>query len=152
MFSNGQNITHHILTTLLMMIIFGILNSKTGYAKTLKAAIIKSEPYGILTKDSLVSGIHYKILKRVTEESGFTFTAEIDPFARVLKEIESGDADLTCMFKNANINKNAIIISSTNSLNRIVVFGHAGTSFTNLSDLHGKVVANIRGANYNEEF
>lgn len=153
MFNNNQHTKHihRIVITLLVITMFGMLNGQTAFAKTLKASIMQAEPVGFLTEDGQVTGLHYDTMKRIVEEAGFAFEAELAPFARVLKQIETGEADLTCMFQNESINKFAIIIV-TRSSNRNVVFGHAGTSYARLEDLHGKVVANIRGANYGDDF
>lgn len=152
MSNNEQDITHvhRIMITLLAIFVFGMLNSQAAHAKTLRCAIMQSKPFGFMTEDGQMTGIHYDTMKRIAEEAGFTFAAEIAPFARIIEQLKNGYADLAMMYRNERIEEAAVIVGPTVRTDRIVIFGRKGVDYTSSEALHGKVVAHLRGAHYDD--
>lgn len=130
---------------------FGMFGNHAVMAKTLKASIIDLEPYGFLTQDKQITGLLYDYSQKIAEEAGFSCEFELVPFARAIKQIENGEADFTIMYLNPSIEQASIIVSSI-IYHKVVVFGHAGTRYTSLEELHGKTIANVRDAKYDEGF
>lgn len=139
-----------IVFVLLVINLFVVLTSPAAFARTLKCAVNLIEPYGFLTADGQITGSHYDTMKRVVEEAGFTFEAEIAPFARVVEQLKSGQADLAMLFRNKKIEEVAEIVGPCVLTNRIVILGLAGAGYKSLEDLHGKVVAHLQGAHYDD--
>ncbi len=137
--------------TFIMTSGFGMVGNHTVLAKTLKASIIELEPYGFFTEDNQITGILYDYSKVIAEEAGFSCELELVPFARAIKHIETSEADFTIMFLNPGIEQAAITVASVRSY-KVVIFGHPGTQYASLEDLHGKITANVREAKYDEAF
>ena len=120
-------------------------------ARPLNLVIMEMEPFGFLTEDRQITGILHGMLKRIAEETGLAYELNLLPFARAIRYIETGQADAVIMFPNEQTEQVAIRVAPI-SLARNIVLGAAGTRYTSLEDLHGKVVANVRGANYDDAF
>jgi polar amino acid transport system substrate-binding protein len=133
---------------LLALLLFGIATCQAAFAKTLKCALVQIEPFGFLTEEGQIAGLHYDAMKRVVEESGYNFEAELAPFARVVEQLKSGHADLAIMYRNEKIDKAAVIVGLFMRDSRNVVFGRPGVTYSSLKDLRGKLLAHLRGARY----
>jgi ABC-type amino acid transport substrate-binding protein len=139
-----------MLILLLTILLFGMPSTQTVSAKTLRCALVQIEPFGFLAEDGQITGIHYDAMKRIVEATGHSFKPELAPFARVIQHLRSGYADLAVMYRNAKIDEAAVLVGPFMRDARNVVFGRSGVTCSSLEDLHGKQVAHLLGAHYDD--
>ena len=120
-------------------------------AEELRIDTIQMPPLGFVTEDGQNTGLLYEISNRIAEETGLSYTNQIVPFARMIAELERGDADFSIFFRSAKNDQISIPVATLLSLKNIVI-GLKGTQFDSLESLHGKLVARVRGAIYDDAF
>jgi len=84
-------------------------------------------------------------------DAGYIPDNTILPYARVLQTLMTGSADMSILFTNDAVAKSSdqlFPISATKN----VVIGLIGSNYNHLSDLHGKTVARVRQASYDDAF
>jgi ABC-type amino acid transport substrate-binding protein len=120
-------------------------------AEELRIDTIQMPPFGFVTKDGQNTGLLYDISNRIAEETGLPYTNQIVPFARMVGELERGDADFSMFYRSTKNDQITIPVAALVPIKNIVI-GVKGTQFDSLESLHGKLVARVRGARYDEAF
>ncbi|WP_348704198.1 transporter substrate-binding domain-containing protein [uncultured Neptuniibacter sp.] len=105
-------------------------------------------PYGIQGTPE-PSGIYYDAANMLLEKTGYSSENYITPYTRTMKELKSGHADMTIMFKYDELEDHVIYIAPLPSL-KTVVIGLENNNFESVHALKGKVLAYLRGAKFNE--
>lgn len=119
-------------------------------AEPLRIDTILAPPMGFVTDDGQPAGLYYEILNHIAETAGLSYTNQIVPFARALAELERGDADVSLFFRRDQNTKLVPILPVYTQKN--IIIGRKGARFESLEDLHGKLVAQMRGTSYDETF
>lgn len=117
----------------------------------LNIVTVEMAPFGFFTKDKKSTGLLYDISNQIAEAAGIPYNNRIVPFARLIKELESGRADFGIFFLSKTNEKIAVKVAPVIPLENIVV-GRKDTHFDSLKSLHGKTVATVRKAKYDEAF
>jgi polar amino acid transport system substrate-binding protein len=123
----------------------------TAISESIRIVTPEMPPFGFYTEDKKSSGILYEISNQIAEEAGFSYSNRIVPFARLIWELESGMADFGIFLVSKENEKIAIKVAPIIPLENIVV-GMKGMTIPSLESLHGKKVATVRGAKYDEAF
>ncbi len=105
-------------------------------------------PYGFENSEQ-PSGIYFDLANQLSDESGFKTINLIYPYARIIKELKSGETDLTIMFKYKELSEDVIYIAPLPTLQNVVI-GLAGTHINAIDDLKGKVLGYLRGAKFSD--
>jgi len=109
---------------------------------------IAISPYGI-DKEGELSGVYYDL-------SNLLFSGKskvnhfIYPYARINHELKTGHTDLTIMFKYKELENYVTYIVALPPLHNVVV-GVRGNNIQSITELEGKSVAYLRGANFSNE-
>lgn len=106
-------------------------------------------PYGIKS-ESGTSGIYYEMANKLIEEAGYQPENSIVPYSRIIRELKSGKADMTIMFKYEELKEHVIYVAPLPALPTVVI-GLKGTVFESVESLKGKELAYLRGAKFNAE-
>jgi len=138
--------------TLLLFVCFGLLLAirHSEAADPIRIVTIQLRPFGFLDNDT-PHGIHYEFSNRIFELAGLPSTNRIIPYARVMKEFEDGTADVSIMYSNDALTQYAVQVIPVITYENIII-GRAGTQFASLEELHGKTVAQLRGAQMDAAF
>jgi len=126
------------------------LGSHSAWAKTLRIVSLQLHPFGFHDGDTS-RGILYDFGNRIAEEAGFSYENKIVPYTRAIKMLEIGEADFCMLFPNDMLDKCAVKVVPVMMLENIIV-GLKGTKFDSLEALHGKSVATVRDAQYDDAF
>jgi polar amino acid transport system substrate-binding protein len=117
-------------------------------ANIIEIRTIAIAPYGF--ENSLEpSGIYLDLANQLSKESGFRAINLIYPYARIIKELKSGETDLTIMFKYKELSEDVIYIAPLPTLKNVVI-GLAGTEINAIDDLKGKTLGYLRGAKFSD--
>jgi len=106
-------------------------------------------PYGINDQGQL-SGIYYDLANLIVSNAGYTANNKIIPYARIVKSLKFGSADLTIMYRNPVLEGYVDYIGALPSKSTILI-GLQSLPLKNMSDLSGKKIAYIRGAKFTEQ-
>ena len=106
-------------------------------------------PYGISGK-SASSGIYYDFSNLLINEAGYRGNNYVYPYVRIMKELKTGQTDMTIMFKYPELDNHVIYVAALPALETVVV-GSRGTKFNSIADLKGKTIAYLRGATFSDE-
>ncbi|MCP4346214.1 MAG: transporter substrate-binding domain-containing protein [Desulfobacterales bacterium] len=128
-----------------------VLTVSVSVAEQLRIVTIQMAPFGFFTKDKKSTGMLYDIGGRIAKEAGFSYKNKIVPFARMIKNLKDGDADYGIFFVSEANSKVAKKVARVIPLENIII-GLKGTEIKSLKDLHGKKVARVRNAKYDETF
>lgn len=120
-------------------------------SKTLRIATIEVAPFGFFTADKKPTGMMYEIGNLIAEEAGMAYTNKILPYARTPHVVISGEADFVLRYTNELLSNETIQVVSVIPMRNIVV-GVTGVEYSSFSDLHGKTVASVRGAVFDDDF
>lgn len=120
-------------------------------AEQLRILTVQMAPFGFLTEDGKSTGMLYDISNRIAEEAGFSYKNKVVPFTRLTKKLEYGKADFGIFFISKANSKAAKKVIPIIPLENIVV-GLKGSEIKSLKALHGKLVARVRNAKYDESF
>lgn len=104
-------------------------------------------PWGYSDNKGNPTGIYSDIAAEIAREAGISYTNRIVPYRRMIAELETGKADVIMLFPNEMLKESAISIAPLYALKNVVI-GLKGAHFQSLEDLYGKTVAQVRGANY----
>ncbi len=133
------------------LILAGTVFVQSTYASNdniIEIRTIAIAPYGF---ESSVkpSGIYFDLANQLSDESGFKAINLIYPYARIMKELKSGETDLTIMFKYKELSEDVIYIAPLPTLQNVVI-GLVGTRIDAIDDLKGKVLGYLRGAKFSD--
>ncbi len=113
----------------------------------LKAVTIGVEPYGVRGADGGAGGLFSELIDALAARSGITIDNTVVPYPRAMAMMNSGAADLLISLANSKLTPIARPLALVMEGEAVVV-GRAGTHWAVLADLHGKVVAHVRGVEY----
>jgi ABC-type amino acid transport substrate-binding protein len=130
-----------------------ILLSGTSFADSeeLSIATIQVAPFGFFTEDEKSTGLLYDMANLIAEAAGFSYVNRIVPFARMIAELESGESDFSIFFLSKKNEKAALQVAPLFPIENVIL-GLKGTTIKSLEELHGKTVAIVRGARYDDAF
>ncbi|WP_415898793.1 substrate-binding periplasmic protein [Neptuniibacter sp. QD48_11] len=117
-----------------------------------KSVVIRTigfPPYGIKGRSS-TGGIYYEMANKLIEEAGYQPENSIAPYSRIIRELKSGKADMTIMFKYEELKEHVIYVAPLPALPTVVI-GLKGTAFESVESLKGKELAYLRGAKFSEQ-
>lgn len=120
-------------------------------ARVLRAAVMQIEPYGMLDAQGQQSGAYTEVFELLGRELGRPVEVVGAPYARALALLRSGKVDMMLAMPSPAIAQVAQPAGAVWSLEAIAI-GRAGTPLRRLADLHGLIVARIRGTDYGPEF
>ncbi len=145
---SGLNVAIFFLIIMLPMF---FLSSVPVSAESLKIATIQLKPFGFFDKDKNSKGILYDLSSRIAKDAGFSYENRIVPYARVMKELADGTSDFSLVYTNDTLEKYALQVMPVMTFENIII-GLKGTKFDSLNALHGKKIAVVRGAKYDNAF
>ncbi|NGZ87363.1 substrate-binding periplasmic protein [Duganella aceris] len=119
--------------------------------RRLKAVTIGVAPYGIRTPEGGASGLLVELTEALAARSGIPIDNVVVPYPRAMAMMQSGEADLLMSIANSRLVSIARPVALVFE-GDVVAVGRAGSHFASLADLRGKVVAHIRGVEYNAAF
>lgn len=152
-----KNIKTHRITRMKMIfcVMFTALSllfsTNISASEQIRIDTVQMAPLGFFAKDGKSTGFFYDMSNLIAREAGFSYQNRIVPFARIVYELENGDADFGILYRSEKNDKVTLPVSPVFSFKNIVV-GLKGTTFDSLQSLHGKKVARVRGAIYDENF
>lgn len=136
---------------IMVTVFLGIWMANANASESLKIVTCEIPPFGFFTQDKKSAGIIYEIANRLGKETGFSFTNKIVPFSRMIGELENGKSDFGIFLVSKKNEKIALNVAPIFPMDNIVI-GLKGAVFDSLESLHGKKVATVRGAKYDESF
>ena len=131
--------------------VVALLTMSSASSEPLRIDTIRVAPFGFVTDDGTSTGFLYELSNRLAEEAGLSSTNQIVPFATMLNRLKEGNSDVSLFFRSATNDPLVVPVSSLLSLTN-VIRGRKGSTFDSLDSLHGKTVARVRGARYDEAF
>lgn len=118
----------------------------------LQIRTIDVAPYGFESANGS-QGIYFdlaqSLAKRLTSQDEININHQIYPYARIIHELQSGQTDLTIMFKYKELESYVTYLIPLPSLDNVVI-GLSGIKYDKISDLEGKKVAYLRGAKFSD--
>lgn len=138
----------YYLFTLSFMLLSG---ADAADSEALKIVTVQMAPFGFFTEDGNSTGLLYEMSNRIAEAAGFSYINRIVPFARLIAELESGESDFGIFLHSTKNEQAAVKVAALFPLENAVI-GLKGTRIKSLEDLHGKTVAIVRGARYDDGF
>jgi polar amino acid transport system substrate-binding protein len=125
------------------------LSYSAAAADPLSFGVLSAPPYGLERADKTVSGSNHDIAELIAAKVGLTFDYRLEPLARLIGDIKTGNLDLMIMIPAEELKPFALAeIMPSNS----VVLTKADSSIAQFADLKGKTVAVLRGAVYDQRF
>ncbi|WP_415901661.1 substrate-binding periplasmic protein [Neptuniibacter sp. QD29_5] len=106
-------------------------------------------PYGIEGPSS-TGGIYYEMANILVEKAGYYPENSVAPYSRIIRELKSGKADMTIMFKYEELKEYVIYVAPLPALQTVVI-GLKGTTFESVHSLKGKEIAYLRGAKFSTQ-
>lgn len=128
---------------------FLILFTFEAHSTDLQIRTISAAPYGIYEKGEF-SGIYYELSNMLAKESGYTSDNFVYPYARIIKELKTGKADISILFKYKELEEHVIYIKSLPAIKNVVI-GLNNKTFSKINDLKGSKIAYLRGAKFNNQ-
>src|SRR5471030_85895 len=116
-------------------------------AAPLRVVTLGIEPFGWLDAAARPAGMYVDLAASLSRESGIAFTNTVVPYPRAMAMMANGEADLVFSIPNSRLDLAAQPLVALFK-GDVVVVGRAGTRYASLADLHGKMVGQIRGAEY----
>ena len=132
-----------------MMLVFCCLTLSAQETSSLQIRTIAISPYGN-ESDGQLSGIYFDLLNLSLKHVAVNREHYIYPYARIMQELKTGKADLTIMFKYEELAPYVEYIFPLPPLENVVI-GTKNQHFHSISDLHGKTIAYLRGANFSNK-
>ena len=149
-----QNFSMLIIKRLCFIVLISVvlLSAADSFAgDELKIDTIQMPPFGFYTENGKETGLLYDISNLIAEKAGFSYKNRIVPLARLLKELEHGSADFGIFLYSEKNNRIVIPVLPLFPLKNVVISAK-GVKFESLESLHGKSVAKVREAVYDEAF
>jgi len=104
-------------------------------------------PYGI--NENTASGIYFDAANLIAKGAGYQLNNKIYPYARIIKELITGQTDVTIMFKYKELEGHVVYVEPFETL-KIVVIGLKGVTFESVDNLKGRALAYLRGAKFSD--
>lgn len=112
----------------------------------LQARAISVAPYGI-DEDGSEQGVYFEFLELILQQLQLPYTQTVAPYARISKDLQSGKADITIMFRYPHLSGDVEFIHPFPSLTNVVI-GDVQLKLSTPHDLLNKRVAYLRGARF----
>lgn len=133
----------------LLVILF--FSFEANCAEVLKVGLFDIQPFGYENKSGALGGVIYKLLKEIEKETHIKFQFQLLPYYRLLKSLTEGKTDFAIFYPSEKYKTKFQSVAPTlGNVNYIV--SHKIFNIKKLSDLKGKNVAMVRGANYKKDF
>ena len=146
----NQKIDIRILTVVIIAMLSMAVSVHSEDSKRIEIRTIDIRPYGIKTEpESKPSGIYYDFANLLASEAGYQINNYIAPYARIILELQSGQTDLSILFKYKKLEDHVIYIAPLPSLKNVVI-GLRNTHFKSMEDLKGLTLAYLRGAKFSD--
>ncbi len=139
------------IVRIIFMLVLLAFSDKSSDSEPLRIVTPDMPPFGFVTEDGQKTGMLYEIGNQIARDAGFSYENRIVPFARLIEDLTSGRADMGIFLHSRENEKAAVKVANVFTLKNIII-GLKGTAFKSLNDLHGKTVATVRGAKYDEAF
>src|SRR5471032_1193915 len=120
-------------------------------AAPLRVVTLCIEPFGSFDAAGRAVGVYVDLADSLSRESGIVFTNTVVPYSRAMAMMANGDADLVFSIPNSKLDQVARPLLALFK-GDIVVIGRAGTRYNSLAELRGKMVGQVRGAEYAQAF
>jgi len=113
----------------------------------LRLIILNLPPFGMLDRDGRPTGISADLAAQLARETGFVLDPVMVPYPRAVAMMTSGEGELLISIPNSHLS--ALTRPLAHVFNgEVVVIGRPGLRLNGLADLRGKVVGQLRGAEY----
>ena len=146
----NQKIDIRILTVVIIAMLSMAVSVHSEDSKRIEIRTIDIRPYGIKTEpESKPSGIYYDFANLLASEAGYQINNYIAPYARIILELQSGQTDLSILFKYKKLEDHVIYVAPLPSLETVVI-GLKDTHFKSMEDLKGRSLAYLRGAKFSD--
>lgn len=119
--------------------------------KRLRMVILGVTPLGRIGADGKPSGMFVDLGALLAAEAGIPIDVVVVPYPRAMAMMAAGEADLICSLPNSRLEQLATPLALVMK-GEVIVLGRAGTRYTSLADLRGKVVGHLRSAEYGTPF
>lgn len=129
-----------------MTILAVLLFATIAVASNLNIATIDLPPYGYV-KNGAPTGLTFELGNAIAREAGLIPMNRIARLHRGVAEVGDGRADLIIMFPTPTIEAVALNLGQVLDMETVVI-GRPGTKLCSPDDLHGKTVASVRDAKY----
>lgn len=129
----------------------GAMPARATALAPLRVVTLSIEPFGLLDAAGHAAGMYVDLAVSLSRESGIAFINTVVPYPRAMAMMVSGEADLVFSIPNSKLDQAAQPLAQLFK-GDIVVVGRAGTRYNSLADLRGKMVGQIRGAEYVQAF
>ncbi|QHJ12056.1 hypothetical protein FX988_02298 [Paraglaciecola mesophila] len=119
---------------------------------TLKVGVPAFAPFAYINESSEMSGVMVRYLNLLTEDTGFEFELVLQPYARVLAGVKSGELDIALIFKNVQLEGHADFIGPVSNSN-VIVLPQAAVNLQTYDQLIllGRIAV-VRSASFSKTF
>jgi polar amino acid transport system substrate-binding protein len=117
--------------------------------ENLQIRTIAVTPYGMNSGDTSC-GIYYDLISKVVKKMNYKPEHRIHPYARIIHELKVGKTDIAILFKYKELDNFVTYLVPLPSINNVVL-ALKGTKFNNVKDFEGKILGNLRGANFSPD-
>ena len=139
-------------SVLIVCLWLGIMGTAFGQSPEQVSDIVEFRtigiaPYGI--NNNTASGIYFDAANLIAKGAGYQINNKIYPYARIIKELITGQTDVTIMFKYKELEGHVVYVAPFETL-KIVVIGLKGVTFQSIDSLKGRALAYLRGAKFSD--
>jgi ABC-type amino acid transport substrate-binding protein len=127
--------------------LLGLPAWSTSAPAALRLIILNLPPFGMLDRDGRPTGISADLAAQLSRETGFVLDPVMVPYPRAVAMMASGEGDLLISIPNSHLTALTKPLAHV-FYGEVVVIGRPGLRLNSLDDLHGKVVGQLRGAEY----
>ncbi|MDT8446195.1 MAG: transporter substrate-binding domain-containing protein [bacterium] len=144
-----------MLSRLFLPLLCLIVFSPQAKAQAPVADILEAAPWGFYTPrpdgSRQLSGLWAPVVKQLQDRTGITIQTRLSPYARVLRNLATGRADLTVLIRSKRLDGAVVYAGKCFDLATVVV-AKPGLAIDDLKHLEGKKVGVLRGLPYPKEF
>lgn len=117
----------------------------------LRIQTISLLPFGFIDEQGEATGLFYDIANLIAGNAELPHTNQIVPYARMVRSIETGAADVSISYLNITLKAHAHQVAPVMRIKNIIV-GLRGSEFSSLVDAKDKHIAVVRHADYGRAF
>ena len=140
---------HTMFLFILVLMWFSCPFSGASERKTLQAGIIDFFPLGYEENGSF-EGLHVQFIRAISRESGVPIRVTLRPYPRIKRELVSGEVDVSILHYTEGEREIATALGGKLTETQNIIVAKKGVHYTSFADLHGKIVAKVRGASYDD--
>ncbi|WP_220720041.1 substrate-binding periplasmic protein [Agarivorans litoreus] len=134
-----------LLCCLLLIVNWNVLATELAPAK-FSTSMVK--PWGFKNAELHEQGLLVQFTRALTAEARLSFSNEMRPYPRVIKEIKSGTADFAVMFASPKAEQIAVDLGKVVTVKVVAIANAGGQPIDSIDKLKGKRVGVIRGSAY----